>query len=179
MLHYSYKSIILEATMKKVKTNAMRLLEDQNIDYELLSFSLKADAITPEYIAEEIGKEVERIFKTIVTEGTSGNHYVFCLQIIKELDLKKAAKAAGEKSISLIDQRDLLKVAGYEKGGCSPVGMKKLYRTFYDAHALSYDRIIVSAGKRGYQIEVPVEGLLKATEGQTSDLLMETKSIFR
>lgn len=165
--------------MKKVKTNAMRLLDEKEVSYELLSFNLKADSITPDYIAKEIGKEVERIFKTIVTFGTSGDHYVFCLQIIEELDLKKAAKAAGEKSISLIDQKDLLKIAGYEKGGCSPVGMKKLFKTFYDQKSLSYDKIIVSAGKRGYQIEVPVKGLLSVTEGETLDLLMETKSIFK
>lgn len=165
--------------MKKVKTNAMRLLEDHAISHELLSFNLKADAITPEYIAGEIGREVERIYKTIVTVGSSGNHYVFCLQIIEELDLKKAAKAAGEKSVSLIDPRDLMKVAGYEKGGCSPVGMKKLYGTFYDEKALSFEKIIVSAGKRGYQVEVPVKGLLLVTEGKTADLLMETRSIFK
>jgi len=169
----------MEEIMKKVKTNAMRLLDEKEVSYELLSFNLKAESITPDYIAEEIGKEVERIYKTIVTVGTSGNHYVYCLQIIEELDLKKAAKAAGEKSISLIDQKDLLKIAGYEKGGCSPVGMKKLFRTFYDQKALSYDKIIVSAGKRGYQIEVPVKELISVTEGETSDLLMETKSIFK
>lgn len=165
--------------MKKVKTNAMRLLDEKAVSYELLSFNLKADSITPDYIAGEIGKGVERIFKTIVTVGTSGNHYVFCLQIIEELDLKKAAKAAGEKSISLIDQKDLLKIAGYEKGGCSPVGMKKLYRTFYDERADRFDEIIISAGRRGYQIEVPVKALISVTEGETTDLLMETKSIFK
>lgn len=157
----------------------MRLLDEKEVSYELLSFNLKADSITPDYIAGEIGKSVEHIFKTIVTVGTSGNHYVYCLQIIEELDLKKAAKAAGEKNISLIDQKDLLKVAGYEKGGCSPVGMKKLYRTFYDERADRFDEIIISAGKRGYQIEVPVKALLTVTEGELSDLLMETKSIFK
>ena len=164
--------------MKKVKTNAMRLLEEKEISYEHLSFSLKADSITPEYIAEEIGKEVEKIFKTIVTVGTSGNYYVYCIQIIEELDLKKAAKAAGEKNISLIDQKDLLKVAGYEKGGCSPVGMKKLYKTFFDERALTFDSIVVSAGKRGHQIQVLSKDLIFVTEAETFDLLNETKSIF-
>jgi len=165
--------------MKKVKTNAMRLMDEEGINYELLSFSLKEDHITPQFIAQETGREVERIFKTIVTVGHSTNYYVFCLQIIEELDLKKAAKAAGEKSIALIDQKDLLKIAGYEKGGCSPVGMKKLYRTFFDEKALSFDKIIVSAGKRGYQVEVPPIDLISVTKGETADLLMETRSIFK
>lgn len=165
--------------MKKVKTNAMRLLDEEGISYELLSFSLKEDHITPQFIAQETGREVEKIFKTIVTVGHSTNYYVFCLQIIEELDLKKAAKAAGEKSIALIDQKDLLKIAGYEKGGCSPVGMKKLYRTFFDQKALSFDKIIVSAGKRGYQVEVMPKDLISITKGETADLLMETRSIFK
>ncbi len=169
----------MEVDMKKVKTNAMRLLDEAAISYELLSFNLKQNPITPEFIAKETGKEVERIFKTIVTVGNSGNHYIFCLQIIEELDLKKAAKAADEKSISLIDQNDLMKIAGYEKGGCSPVGMKKLYRTFFDQKALSFEKIIVSAGKRGYQVEVPSKDLLSVTKGETADLLMETRSIFK
>lgn len=164
--------------MKKVKTNAMRLMDEAGISYELLSFSLKEAHITPEFIAAETGKEVERIFKTIVTVGHSQNYYIFCLQIIEELDLKKAAKAAEEKSISLINQNDLMKITGYEKGGCSPVGMKKLYKTFFDRNALSYDKIIVSAGKRGHQVEVPSEDLITITKGETTDLLMATKSIF-
>lgn len=166
-------------SMKKVKTNAMRLLDENDISYESLSFNLKEEKITPEYIAGEIGKDVERIFKTIVTVGHSGNHYVFCLQLIEELDLKKAARMAEEKSITLIDQKDLLKVAGYEKGGCSPLGMKKAYRTFFDQRAETFEKIIVSAGKRGYQLEVPVKGLVSLTGGTTGDLLMETRSIFK
>jgi Cys-tRNA(Pro)/Cys-tRNA(Cys) deacylase len=165
--------------MKKVKTNAMRLLDKEKIPYELLSFDLEKGSITPEYIAKEIGRDVERIFKTIVTVGHSGEYYVFCLQIIEELDLKKAAKAASEKSIELIDQSDLLKIAGYERGGTSPLGMKKSYVTFFDDRALNFDKVIVSAGKRGYQIEVPINGLMAATKAKALPLLMETKSIFK
>ncbi len=157
----------------------MRLLEKENIPYELLSFDLEKGPITPDYIAREIGREVERIFKTIVTIGHSGEYYVFCLQIIEELDLKKAAKAAAEKSVELINKNDLLKVAGYERGGTSPLGMKKSYVTFFDEHALDFDKIIVSAGKRGYQIEVQTKGLIASTRAKALPLLMETKSIFK
>jgi len=165
--------------MKKVKTNAMRLLDKEKIPYELLSFDLEKGPITPEYIAKEIGRDVERIFKTIVTVGHSGEFYVFCLQLIEELDLKKAAKAASEKSIELIDQIDLLKIAGYERGGTSPLGMKKSYVTFFDEHALNFDKIIVSAGKRGYQVEVQTKGLIAVTKAKALSLLMDTKSIFK
>lgn len=165
--------------MKKVKTNAMRLLDKENIPYELHSFDLEKGPVTPDFIAREIGREVAKIFKTIVTVGHSGEYYVFCLQIIEELDLKKAAKAASEKSIALIDQNDLLKIAGYERGGTSPLGMKKSYVTFFDERALNFDTIIVSAGKRGYQIEVSPNALIAVTKAKALPILMDTKSIFK
>lgn len=165
--------------MKKIKTNAMRLLDKEKISYELLFFDPEEDAITPTYIANAISREVGLIFKTLVTMGHSGEYYVFCLQLTGELDLKKAAKAAGEKSIELIDLNDLLKVAGYERGGTSPLGMRKLYGTFFDETALSFDKIIVSAGKRGYQIELDPRDLIRVTRAKVLPLLMSTKSIFK
>ena len=165
--------------MKKIKTNAMRLLDNEKVAYELLFFDPEKDAITPAYIAQAISREADRIFKTLVTVSHSGEYYVFCLQLIGELDLKKAARAAGEKSIELIDLNDLLKVAGYEHGGTSPLGMRKLYGTFFDETALSFDKIIVSAGKRGFQIETDPRDLIRVTKGKVVPLLMATKSIFR
>ena len=159
--------------MKKVKTNAMRLMDEEGINYELLSFSLKEDHITPQFIAQETGREVERIFKTIVTVGHSTNYYVFCLQIIEELDLKKAAKAAGEKSIALIDQKDLMKIAGYEKGGCSPVGMRKQFPTVFHETVVLFDTICVSAGKIGAQVEVSPQALIELLGAETADVIVE------
>jgi len=165
--------------LKNVKTNAMRLLEKEKIGYELMTYEIVEGSMSPEYLAGQIGKDVLSIFKTIVTVGHSGNHYVFVVQLTEELDLKKAAKAADEKNIELIDQKDLEKLTGYVRGGCSPVGMKKQFRTFFDDRIGSFEKIVVSAGKRGFQIEADPKDLVRATRAVLTDIRKETKSIFR
>lgn len=165
--------------VKIVKTNAMRLLEKEKIPYKMMTYEIVEGSMTPEYLADQIGKDVLSIFKTIVTVGHSGEHYVFVVQLTEELDLKKAAKAAGEKNIELIDQKDLEKLTGYVRGGCSPVGMKKLFGTFFDDRIESFERIVVSAGKRGFQIEADPRELARATRAKVTDIKKDTKSIFK
>lgn len=138
---------------KPVKTNAMRILDTLGIEYELYQYpcSQPLDGVT---VAGKIGKPVETVFKTLVTKGKSGNYFVFVVPAAEELDLKAASRAVNEKSVEMIHVADINKVTGYVRGGCSPVGMKKLYKTVIDESALHQEKIIVSAGKLGFQMEV-------------------------
>lgn len=163
-----------------VKTNAMRLLDKGKIKYtehDFLPIS-ETDDIGYEVISERTGVPMEKIFKTIVTVGASGSYYIFVVQGIEELNLKKAAKSVGEKNIELINLRDLEKITGYIRGGCSPVGMKKLFKTVYDENIKLFDTIMVSAGKRGYQIEIEPNNLVSVTQGIISDIKSDTRGIF-
>lgn len=164
--------------LKHVKTNAMRLMDKNKVPYGMLTYEVLETGFTPEYLARQIGKDVDSIFKTIVTVGHSGDYYVFVVQLTEELDLKKAAKAAGEKNIELIDQKDLERITGYVRGGCSPLGMKKSFQTFFDEKVNDFKKIVVSAGKKGFQVEVSPDALVSLTRGKVLDLRKETKSIF-
>lgn len=163
--------------MKKIKTNAMRLLEKEKVSYELHTYQVRPK-ITAEELSSDIHKDPELIFKTLVTVSTDREHFVFCLPLEEELDLKKAASGAHVKNLSMIDQASLLTITGYERGGVSPISMKKPFKTFIDEKALSLDSIIVSAGKKGFQLELSPKDLQKMTKATFIDLLMETKSIF-
>ncbi len=135
------------------KTNVMRVLDGKKIAY--VSHTYEPDAtLSGEDIAGILGEDANKVFKTLVTQGKSGQHYVFVVPVKEELDLKKGAKAAQEKSISMIKQKELLPLTGYVHGGCSPVGMKKQFPTFIHQTARQYDEIFVSAGKVGFQIEL-------------------------
>ena len=154
----------------KEKTNVMRVLDAKKIPYE--SHFYEADAtLSGEEIAGILGEEKEKVFKTLVTQGKSGGYYVFVVPVAAELDLKKAAKAAGEKSISMIKQKDLLPLTGYVHGGCSPVGMKKAFPTFIHETAPSFERIFVSAGKVGAQIEVAPSDLINTCRITVWDII--------
>ena len=153
----------------KEKTNALRLLDGEKIPYE--SHTYEADpSLSGEEIAGILGEEPERVFKTLVTQGKSGAYYVFVVPVNEELDLKKAAKVAGEKSISMIKQKDLLPLTGYVHGGCSPVGMKKQFQTFIHETAAGYEKIYVSAGKVGMQMEVASKDLIAAVAMVLADI---------
>jgi Cys-tRNA(Pro)/Cys-tRNA(Cys) deacylase len=155
---------------KEEKTNVMRVLDGKKISYE--SHSYEPDAtMTGEQIAGILGEAPEKVFKTLVTQGKSGAYYVFVVPVKEELDLKKAAKAAGEKAIAMIKQRDLLPLTGYVHGGCSPIGMKKHFPTFIHETAANYDKIFVSAGKVGFQIELAPDDLIAAAECKTADIV--------
>ena len=155
---------------KTEQTNVMRVLDSLKIPYE--SHSYVPDAtMTGEEIAELLGEDPTRVFKTLVTQGRSKAYYVFVIPVGDELDLKKAAAACGEKSIAMIKQKELLPLTGYVHGGCSPIGMKKAFPTYIHEMALLYDRMFVSAGKVGYQIELKPEDLEKAVKLSFADLV--------
>lgn len=156
---------------KNEKTNVMRVLDSMKIEYK--SHSYEPDPTkTGEEIAAILGEEPECVFKTLVTRGKTGAYYVFVIPVAEELDLKKAASAAGEKSIAMIKQKELLPLTGYVHGGCSPVGMKKVFPTFIHMTAEGKEHIFVSAGKVGYQIELSPEDLMKAVKITPADLII-------
>ena len=153
----------------KEKTNAMRLLDAAGIEYT--SYSYEADpSLSGEDIARILGEDPDRVFKTLVTRGKSGEYYVFVIPVNTELDLKKAAKAASEKSVAMIKQKELLPLTGYVHGGCSPVGMKKAFPCFIHESALLYEKIFVSAGRVGCQMELGTEDLLSAAACTAADI---------
>ena len=135
------------------KTNAMRILDSNSISYKEYTLNLK-EALDGVTCAEMLGVDLNSTFKTLVTQGKSGNYFVFVVPVAAKLDLKKAANSVGEKNVEMIPMKDLLKVAGYVHGGCSPIGMKKVYNTVIDETAILFDEIIFSGGKIGYFIGV-------------------------
>ena len=156
---------------KTEKTNVMRLLEQKKLPYTPHDY-LATGAVSGVEVAAALGEPPERVFKTLVTTGASGGHYVFVIPVAEELDLKKAAKAVGEKSIAMLPQKELLPLTGYIHGGCSPIGMKKLYPTFIDESAQLFDTICVSAGKIGAQVELAPDalcGLISAKYAELTD----------
>ncbi|MCR5418993.1 MAG: Cys-tRNA(Pro) deacylase [Lachnospiraceae bacterium] len=158
------------ATKKEEKTNVMRVLEAKKIAYA--SHSYKPDpTMSGEQIAELLGEDASKVFKTLVTQAKSGAYYVFVIPVKEELDLKKAAKAAGEKAISMIKQKDLLPLTGYVHGGCSPIGMKKPFPTFIHETASGKDKVFVSAGKVGFQIELSPDDLISASGCRLADIV--------
>ena len=157
--------------MANVKTNAMRILDQMKIQYHSYNYSSKDDKIDGISVAEKIGKDFKYVYKTLVAEGHSKEIYVFVIPVAEELDLKKAAKAAGEKNIHMIHVKDIQKITGYIRGGCSPIGMKKKYKTFIDASASDIGNIIVSAGKIGIQMELAIDDLVRAIEATKENLV--------
>ena len=153
------------------KTNVMRVLDSKKIAYESHSYEPDATMSGTE-IAAILGEDAKKVFKTLVTQAKSGAYYVFVVPVEEELDLKKAAKAANEKSISMLKQKDLLPLTGYVHGGCSPIGMKKQFKTFIHETAASYDRIFVSGGKVGYQIELNPEDLIRLVRSESADIIV-------
>lgn len=159
--------------MANIKTNAVRLLDLKKIDYNLYEYDAPDGFLDGVSVAKATGIEPERVFKTLVTQGASREFYVCVIPVALELDLKKAAKHFGEKKLEMIPAKDITKITGYIKGGCSPVGMKKLFKTAIDEKALAFARIVVSAGKVGLQMELPVQSLIEAVSAQTADLSTE------
>ncbi|GED68916.1 Cys-tRNA(Pro)/Cys-tRNA(Cys) deacylase [Brevibacillus reuszeri] len=156
--------------MKQTKTNAMRILEKEKIAYTMLTYSTDDGKIDGVSVAHKIGREESIVYKTLVAQGTSKGYYVFVIPVEAELDLKKAAKAVSEKKIEMIPVKDITAVTGYIRGGCSPIGMKKLFPTRVDETARSLDTIIVSGGSIGVQIETTPANLIQATKAQFADI---------
>ena len=154
------------------KTNVMRVLDSLKIPY--VSHFYEEDAsLSGVDVARLLGEEIDRVFKTLVTEGKSGQHYVFVIPVREELDLKKAAKVSGEKAIVMIKQKELLPLTGYIHGGCSPIGMKKFFRTTIHASAKDCPTFYVSAGKIGYQIQLAPADLARVIRFDYADLIVE------
>ena len=151
------------------KTNVMRMLDKHKIDYKHYTYA-GTDAVSGVEVAKVLNQNPLQVFKTLVTTGKSGSHYVFMLPAERELDLKKAAHAVGEKSVEMLKSKELLPLTGYVHGGCSPIGMKKFFTTTVDSSAQNFDTIIFSAGKIGYQVEMPISQLHKVIKFGLADI---------
>ena len=154
---------------KEVKTNAMRILDRNKVPYEILNYECD-EFIDGLHTAQATGAPVEQSFKTLVAKGKSGGYYVFVIPIAEEVDLKAAARSVGEKSVEMIHVKDLQKVTGYIRGGCSPLGMKRPYPTVVDESCKKCETIIVSAGKIGFQVELHPDDLLRLCGGKTAPI---------
>ena len=161
------------AKVKEEKTNVMRTLEQKKIPYTAYTYPTEGGAMDGVSVAAYLGVDPEEVFKTLVAKGASGQYYVFDIPVAESLDLKKAAKAVGEKSIAMLPQKELLSLTGYVHGGCSPVGMKKPFPTVFHETAEILDRIMVSAGKIGFQIQCRPEDLLALVGATTADVTVE------
>jgi Cys-tRNA(Pro)/Cys-tRNA(Cys) deacylase len=158
--------------MSKLKTNVMRILDSKNIKYNMHSYEVKkGEHIDGVEVASQIGKDVSQVYKTLVVMGASKNIYVYVIPVNEHLDLKKAAKVAKEKSIEMININDINKFTGYIRGGCSPIGMKKPYKTFVNESAEHLETIIVSAGKIGYQVELSSIDLQSIANAKFEDII--------
>lgn len=151
------------------KTNVMRLLEQKKVQYHAYTYG-DGTAVSGDLVAQMLGQPEECVFKTLVAQGASKSYYVFMIPVCCELDLKKAAAAAGEKSIAMIKSKELLPLTGYVHGGCSPIGMKKQFRTWIDETAELCETIFFSAGKIGYQVEMRLEDLWHMVPVEKADL---------
>ena len=150
------------------KTNAMRRLDSLKIPYKEYVYSHAVSGIE---VATELGENPKQVFKTLVTAAKSGTHYVFLVPVAEELDLKKAAAVVGEKAIDMLKSKDLLGLTGYVHGGCSPIGMKKFFKTTIHCSASDFETIIFSGGKIGLQIELSLENLAKAISYKLADII--------
>lgn len=157
--------------MAKVKTNAMRILDTQKVSYEILTYDANDGKIDGVAVAGKIGKDPAQVYKTLVAVGASKSLYVFVIPVEAELDMKKAAKEAGEKNVEMLPVKDIQKFTGYIRGGCSPIGMKKTYPTFLDESAKALQTVIVSAGKIGFQVELSPDELLKSAAGKYAQII--------
>lgn len=155
---------------KIAKTNAARLLDQAGIPYRLIPYPVDEEHLDAQHVADSIGEDIRCVFKTLVLEGAGAGHFVCVIPGGEEVDLKKAAKAAGAKKADLIPMKELLPLTGYIRGGCSPVGMKKTFPTFFHKTATDFDKIYVSAGMRGLQFEISPAELIDYVSGQVADI---------
>ena len=158
--------------MAEQKTNVMRLLEQKKIKYTAHEYPHGDEAVDGVTVAESLGEPPEKVFKTLVARGASKKIYVFDIPVTEELDLKKAAKAVGEKSVAMVHVKEINELTGYVRGGCSPLGMKKQYPTVFHDSCEGLDTIMVSAGKIGYQVELAPNELIKLTRAGTADIII-------
>ena len=153
------------------KTNAIRILESHKIEFKTISYEVDEEDLTGESVAKKVGVNPETVFKTLVCVGDKTGHIVCCIPVITELDLKKAASASGNKKVEMIKLKDLLPLTGYVRGGCSPIGMKKLFPTYVDETAQLFEQIYVSAGVRGTQLKLSSDDLIRMVSASYADLI--------
>ena len=156
---------------KNIKTNAMRILDSKKIKYNIYEYDISDDKIDGISVAEKTNQDVKSVYKTLVTQGNSRELYVFVIPVQEELDLKKAAKACNEKRVEMIHVKDITKFTGYVRGGCSPLGMKKLYKTFIHEDCKELELVCVSGGKKGLQIQVSPKELSTIINAKFKDLI--------
>lgn len=153
---------------KETKTNAMRMLDNAGISYAVHTYDTDDGMIDGVSVALKCQEDPEQVFKTLVCRGDDGNHYVFVIPVGEKLDLKACARSVGVRSVAMIPQKELLPLTGYIHGGCSPVGMKKQFKTVYDETVVLFDSILVSGGRVGMQVEIAPDDLLRITSGLTA-----------
>lgn len=156
--------------MSELKTNAMRILDAMHVSYQLHTYE-PGESVDGVSVAAKMGMDVNKVYKTLVTQGKGGGFFVFVIPVARELDLKKAARAAGEKSVEMIPVKEINRHTGYIRGGCSPVGMKKKYPTFIDERARGLPAMVVSGGRIGLQMEIAPEDLARSVSARFADLL--------
>lgn len=154
---------------KDIKTNAMRILDKNRIPYQVNTYECE-EFIDGIHIADMLGQSYDQSFKTLVTVGKSGEHYVFAIPIDRELDLKKAARAVGEKSVEMIHVKDINQITGYIRGGCTPIGMKKNYATVLHSSIRTLNEVIISGGRIGSQIQMKPDDLIRVTNARVEDI---------
>lgn len=157
--------------MKIAKTNVARLLDKANVAYELIPYEFDENDLAATHVAEALGQDINQVFKTIVLRGDRNGHLVCVVPGNCEVDLKKAAKASGNKKVEPLAMKDLLPTTGYIRGGCSPIGMKKHFPTYFHETALLYPQIYVSAGQRGLQIRISPADLIRESRGEIADIV--------
>lgn len=156
--------------MKKVKTNSLRILDQLHIHYETREYEYDEEHLSGDHIVSQVDLDANEIYKTLVLKGTQG-YLVCCIPVLEEIDLKKLAKASHQKSVEMLHQKDLLGLTGYIRGGCSPIGMKKKFPTYFQEDIVLCDRVAVSAGKRGLQVILNPQDLINSVNGQCVDVI--------
>ena len=156
---------------KKDKTNVMRLLDAAGISYRVQEYEVDENDLSGIHVANQIGEDPDSVFKTLVLKGEKRGYLVCCIPVAEELDLKKVARAVGDKKVEMLPMKELLPITGYIRGGCSPIGMKKKFPTYIEETAILYDRITVSAGQRGVQISVEPDKLAGYLEAEFAPLI--------
>ncbi len=155
-----------------IKTNAMRLLTSAKIAFSTVEYDVDENNLAGPHVAQQIGMPLSQVFKTLVAKGEKKGIYVFCIPVDQEVDLKKVAKLIGEKKVEMLHVKDLLATTGYIRGGCSPIGMKKNFPTYFHETILNYDTVAVSAGVRGCQLILNPKDLVQFVRGTTGDLIL-------
>lgn len=159
--------------MKEKKTNAARILDREKIEYELIPYTVDPDNLAADHVADELGEPIERVYKTLVLRGDKTGYFVCVIAGNHEVDLKKAAKVSGNKKAEMIPMKDLLTVTGYIRGGCTSIGMKKHFPTYFSEEMFDFDYIYVSAGQRGLQLKLDPNELSRVAQAKAADIIAD------